>query len=67
MGTILIIILILLLVGALPSWPLQHRLGLLPERWAGFGAGYYHRSGADGTNLIALTGGSGRLPWKINN
>ena len=35
MGTILLIILILLLVGALPTWPLQLGLGLLPERWSG--------------------------------
>ena len=34
-GTILIIVLILILIGALPTWPLQLRLGLLPERRVG--------------------------------
>ena len=29
MGTILLIIVILLLVGALPAWPYQFRLGIL--------------------------------------
>jgi len=31
LGTILIIVLLLLLLGALPAWPIQRRLGLLSQ------------------------------------
>ena len=37
MGTILLIVLILLLVGALPSLAIQQWMGLLPQRWTGSG------------------------------
>jgi hypothetical protein len=51
LGTILIIILILLLVGALPTWGLFKRLGLLSRRDARhhFDRRYY--SGPDGTDI----------------
>ncbi len=35
MLTILLIILLLALVGVLPTWPYSHAWGLLPERWIG--------------------------------
>lgn len=45
MGTVLLIILILLLVGALPTWLW---LGILPERPFDLGFDYSHYHGADG-------------------
>lgn len=32
MGTILLILLVLFLIGALPAWPYSRRWGLLPEQ-----------------------------------
>ena len=51
LGTILLIILILILIGALPTWPLQQRLGLLPERRRRPGPDHPRHLAADGTNL----------------
>ena len=51
MGTILLIILILLLVGALPSWPYSCGLGLLSERRIGSCARHYHCSFTHGEDL----------------
>ena len=36
MGTILIIVLVLMLVGVLPTWPHQRKLGVLSLWWTGF-------------------------------
>jgi hypothetical protein len=51
MRIILLIILILLLIGALPTWPYSHRLGLLSEWWAWVNADYRFDSGSDGKVL----------------
>ena len=39
LGTILIVVLILMLIGALPSWPHQYTVGVIPERrtWVSVG------------------------------
>ena len=47
MGTILIIILVLLLLGAPPDMALQRQLGLLPERRTGTGSADRGDSGAN--------------------
>jgi len=44
MSTILMVILILLLIGALPTWPYSRSWGILPERRAGINCG--HPAGA---------------------
>ena len=53
LGTILIVILILMLLGALPTWPHKQKLGLFPERRAGLGCGDSGRLAAPGTPRIA--------------
>ena len=35
MGLLLLIVLIVLLMGGLPTWGLQPKLGLRPQRWLG--------------------------------
>ena len=51
MGTILLIILILLLIGAFPTWPYSSGWGYYPS--GGIGTGPHHRSysRAGGTHL----------------
>lgn len=51
MGTILLIILILLLIGAFPTWPYSSGWGYYPS--GGIGLGPHHRSysRAGGTHL----------------
>ena len=51
LGTILIVLLILMLLGALPRWPHSRELGLLPKRRSGIGTGYSGRPGFAGENL----------------
>ena len=53
LGTILLIILILILIGALPTWPLQQRLGLLPERRRRPDPDHRDHPAADGTHLTS--------------
>ena len=52
MSTILLIILVLLLVGALADVALQQRLGLLPERRSGLGSRHRAGAGADGPRMM---------------
>jgi len=49
--TVLLIVLILLLLGALQTWPLQHWLGILPKRWASLGRGDYRHLGSGKEDL----------------
>ena len=49
LGTILIVILILFLLGALPTWPHSRSWGYGPERRAGLGCGRSARLDAHGT------------------
>jgi len=51
MGTILIVILILVLVGALPTWPHSKSWGYYPQRWNWIGSSDFNHPGADGADL----------------
>jgi hypothetical protein len=51
LGTILLIILILILIGALPRWPYSTGWGLLPQRRRGPNPDYRRGPVADGTSL----------------
>jgi len=51
LSTILIIILILLLIGALPTWPYSSGWGYYPGRRPRAYIGHRDHSGADGTTL----------------
>jgi Protein of unknown function (DUF3309) len=51
LGTILLIILILLLLGALPTWPYSGDWGLLPVRWPRTRVGRRSSSRADGQDI----------------
>ena len=53
MRMILLIILILLLVGALPTWPYSTGWGYLSERWPRPRADHRSDSGADGSSLMS--------------
>ena len=55
LGTILIVILILFLLGALPTWPHSRSWGYGPSGGAGLGCGRSARLGAHGTPLIRQT------------
>ena len=52
LSTILIIILILLLIGALPTWPYSSGWGYYPGRRPRAYIGHRDHSGVDGTTLI---------------
>ena len=54
--TILIVILILLLIGALPTWPYSSGLGLLSLRWLGSVSCLDYRPyiGLSGTDIAAI-------------
>ena len=54
LGTILIIILILLLIGALPTWPYSAGWGYYPGGGTRCRADYRCRLTFDGTNLARL-------------
>ena len=59
MYTILLIILVLVLIGVLPTWPLQHGLGILPQWWSRLGPHHCACVGFDGPWLAR--GDSSRL------
>ena len=51
LGTILLIILILILIGALPTWPYSSGWGYYPSGGAGLIVIIVDRPAADGTNI----------------
>jgi hypothetical protein len=48
LGTILLIVLILMLIGAIPSWPHSKKLGLRAKWRAGSGGNHPHHPAVDG-------------------
>ena len=52
LGTVLLVILILLLLGALPTWPYSAGWGILSIRWFGNSFNYSHHSFIDGYYLV---------------
>ena len=60
LGTILIVILILMLLGALPTWPHSRAMGVLSQRWTWIGPCNFSHPAADGSDLIYIHGPS---PW----
>ena len=54
MGTILLIILILLLIGALPAWPHSRGLGLLSHRRTRLDSYDRNNPGADARHLSRI-------------
>jgi hypothetical protein len=56
LGTILIIILILLLIGALPNWGYSSRMGLLSGRWARHHSDHRYYFSPDETNIATAKG-----------
>jgi hypothetical protein len=52
-GTILLIVLILVLIGVLPTWPRTKSWGYGPSGIVCVGAGHYHRPILDGTPVTA--------------
>jgi hypothetical protein len=62
LGTILPIILILILIGALPTWPYSSGWGYYPSGGLGLVLVYSSDSGAIGSGLASVfTGANGRL------
>ena len=62
MGTILLIIGNLLLVGALPAWPVQFRLGILAQRRPRLDSLDRHNSRLNGTSVIKHASARRRFP-----
>ena len=56
LGTVLVVLLILMFVGALPTLATQPKLGLLPERRRGLGAGDSGHPALARPNLSKLSG-----------
>ena len=56
LGTILVIILILLLVGALPTWPYSTGWGLLSRRGTRYRPDNRYRFAFNGTNIARNIG-----------
>jgi hypothetical protein len=52
LGTILLIVLILMLVGVLPTWPHARTWGYGPSEFSASRVGDRYRPAADGTSLI---------------
>ena len=65
MITILVIILVLALFGALPTWPYSRGWGLLPERWPGAYCADTHHSVANGKSLAGRKSGLSRGPIRL--
>jgi hypothetical protein len=49
LGTILLIVLILMLIGAIPSWPHSRNWGYGPSGGIGSAGHHHRRAAADGT------------------
>jgi len=62
MMTILLIILVLILVGALPTWPYSSGWDYLPERRYRVGGADIGRAGGDGADLTLTTARRGIIP-----
>ena len=64
MSTILLIILVLLVLGALPTWPYSTGWGYYPSGGLGLVLVILLDSGTDGASLVGSSTGSLATPWK---
>jgi len=55
MGTILLIIIVLMLIGAFPAWPHSRGLGIWAERRAGADIDHIARVDATGADMISCS------------